>query len=47
MLKIIGNLIEKISKLIVTLENNKFGSLTLVSLVGLCALMRSKGFNLG
>jgi hypothetical protein len=45
MLKIIVKLLEKASKLIVTLENNKFGSLVFVTVVGFFALINSKGFN--
>jgi hypothetical protein len=45
MLKIIVKVLEKVSKLIVTLENNKFGSLVFVTVFGLSALMSTKGFN--
>lgn len=45
MLNIILKLLEKISKLIVTLENNKFGALVFLTVFALSALMKSNGFN--
>lgn len=43
MSKIILKLLEKISNLIVTLENNKFGALVFLAVFGLSALMKSNG----